>query len=161
MAQGSKKHPGVKSWPVADKQPRTGPRRDPSDHDRETIAWVFGIVDMQGPWGWRTTAVKVWWNKILPKLQDFESMTWSEIMQGSGGRKRGTNSHYVEVRLLTSQAKRRLAEIVQEDVSQLFSLRLSGTERIYGIREGRVLKLLWYDPHHGKNAQAVYPVKQR
>ena len=98
---------------------------------------------------------------ILPKLRDFESMTWAEIMRAAGGRARGSNSHFVEVRNLTGHAKQRLAEIGQDDVSELFSLRLSATVRIYGIRDRRALKLLWYDPHHGANARAGYPVCQR
>ncbi|MDE0048126.1 MAG: hypothetical protein OXU19_20060 [bacterium] len=82
-------------------------------------------------------------------------------MRAAGGRARGNNSHFVEVRKLAGPAKARLAEIGQDDVSELFSLRLSATVRIYGIRDRRALKLLWYDPHHGTNAIAVYPVRQR
>ncbi|MCY4462544.1 MAG: hypothetical protein OXC26_19435 [Albidovulum sp.] len=88
-------------------------------------------------------------------------MTWAEIMRASGGRASGTNSHFVAVEKLTDSAKLRLAKIMQEDVSELFSLRLSATVRIYGIRDRRALKLLWYDPHHGANAKAVYSVHQR
>ena len=101
------------------------------------------------------------WTEILPKLCHFESMTWAEIMRAAGGRASGNNSHFVEVRNLTRPAKARLAEIGQDDVSELFSLRLSANERIYGIRDRRALKLLWYDPHHGTNARAVCPVRQR
>ena len=88
-------------------------------------------------------------------------MTWAEIMQAAGGRARGTNSHFVQVERLTRQAKDRLAEIHQDDVSELFSLRLTATVRIYGIRDRRALKLLWYDPYHGTNTRAVYPVRSR
>lgn len=118
-------------------------------------------MDQGGAWGCRSIPVRVWWNEILPKLQHFESMTWTEIMQAAGGRARGSNSHFVQVGNLTRQAKARLAEIGQDDVSELFSLRLTGTTRIYGIRDRRALKLLWYDPHHGTNARAVYPVQHR
>lgn len=118
-------------------------------------------MDQGGNWGWRSVAARVWWNEILPKLQDLESMTWAEIMQAAGGRTRGNNNHFVQVEKLTGQAKARLAEIRQEDVSELFSLRLTATTRIYGIRDRRALKLLWYDPYHGMNAQAVYPVRNR
>ena len=123
--------------------------------------WGFSTVDQEGAWGWRTVAAPVWWSEILPKLQDFESMTWAEIMQAAGGRSRGSNSHFVRVEKLTRQAKDRLVALGQDDVSELFSLRLSATTRIYGIRDRRALKLLWYDAHHGTNARAVYPVRQR
>ncbi len=155
------KQPQARNLPASGKQPRTAPRGDPTLHDRETIVWALGIADLEGPWGWRTAAARVWWTEILPKLRDFESMTWAEIMRAAGGRTRGNNSHFVEVRSLTGQAKVRLVEIGQDDVSELFSLRLSSTVRIYGIRDRRALRLLWYDPHHGTNARAVYPVRQR
>ena len=161
MARRPGKRPEARALPPDRKQPRTALRGDPALHDRETIVWAFGIVDRDGPWGWRTTAARVWWNDILPKLQDFESMTWAEIQQAAGGRARGNNSHFVPVERLTRNAKERLAAIRQDDVSALFSLRLSATTRIYGIRDRRALKLLWYDPYHGTNAQAVYPVRGR
>ena len=161
MARRPTKKPQARTLPADVKQPRIAPYGDPTLHDRETIAWAFGIADLEGPWGWRTAAAKVWWTDILPKLRDFESMTWAEIMRTAGGRARGSNSHFVEVRNLTGHAKQRLAEIGQDDVSELFSLRLSAAVRIYGIRDRRAQKLLWYDPHHGANARAVYPVRQR
>ena len=50
--------------------------------------------------------------------------------------------------------------IGHEDVTELFSLRLDATKRVYGIRDRQVLKLLWFDPYHGDNSKAVYPVRQ-
>ena len=136
-------------------------RHDPSTQDNETIAWRFNIVDEEGPWGWRTEAGRRWWRSVLPKMQNFETMTWAQLFQAAGGRRRGNNHHSVEVEKCTKQAKERLVEIGHEDISTLFSLRLEGQVRIYGIRDGRALKLLWYDCHHGNNARAVYPVKGR
>ncbi len=82
-------------------------------------------------------------------------------MQAAGGRRKGNNSHPVKIRELTVQAKERLGRIRQDDVSELFSLRLEATARIYGIRDRRALKLLWYDRYHGTNTKAVYPVRLR
>ena len=161
MARRPEKLPRARILPASGKRPRTAPRGNPTLHDSETIVWAFGIADPEGLWGWRTAAARIWWTDILPKLRDFESMTWAEIIRAAGGRTRGNNSHFVDVRNLTGQAKARLVEIGQDDVSALFSLRLSSTERIYGIRDRRALKLLWFDPHHGTNARVVYPVRQR
>lgn len=116
--------------------------------DYETITWRFSIVDLDGPWGWKTKAGKDWWSKIFPKLKDFESMTWDEITQASGGKSHGNNSHPVPVARLSQEAKARLKKINQEDLSDLFSLRLDAKTRIFGIRDRRALKLLWYDPDH-------------
>ena len=84
----------------------------------------------------------------------------SDRSQGAS-HKPGPRPHPAQVARLTRRAKARLAEINQDDVSELFSLRLTATTRIYGIRDRQALKLLWYDPHHGTNAHAVYPVRNR
>lgn len=67
-------------------------------------------------------------------------MTWSGVM--------GNGSHPVPLDNLTTEAVRRLEEIGQADVDELFSLRLSGKERIWGIRDRHILKVLWWDPDH-------------
>ena len=85
-------------------------------------------------------------------------MTWASILQAAGGRKAGNNNHPVQVINLNPKARKRLKLINQEDLTELFSLRLTGTKRIYGVRDRQVLKLLWYDRYHGDNALAVYPV---
>ena len=155
------KHAKLRVPPKDEKKPRIAKGGFPSRQEYETVAWRFGIADLDGRWGWRTAAGRDWWEEILPKLQAFEKMTWQEIMRASGGRRRGSNSHSVKVEKLSREAKHRLAELNQDDVSELFSLRLDSTKRIYGIRDGRVLKLLWYDPYHGENARAVYPVRKK
>lgn len=75
-------------------------------------------------------------------------------MRATGGRKRGNNNHPVPVSELAGNARKRLVEIGQEELDVLFSLRLSGKGRIYGVRDQRALKLLWYDPYHD-----IYPVQ--
>ena len=102
-----------------------------------------------------------WWNSILPKLQGFESMTRAAIMGADGGKSQGTNSHPVKYENLSRNAQKRLKEIGHNDVSELFSLRLSETKRNYGIRDGRAFKLIWYDRDHGDATKAVCPSSKR
>lgn len=108
MARRPVKQPQARILPTSGKQPRTAARGDPTLHDRETIVWAFRTADLEGPWGWRSAAAKVWWTEILPKLRYFWSMTWAEIMLAAGGRAKGNNSHFVEIRNLTKHAKDRL-----------------------------------------------------
>ena len=161
MSGKSKKQPSAKHHPADTRDPRTAPGADPTRNEQETVVWAFGIADLDGPWGWRSEASRVWWRELLPKLRNFETMTWEEIMAAAGGRTKGNNHHFVNVKGLSSKARARLAEVGQEDVSELFSLRLTSTTRVYGIRDRRALKLLWYDRHHGSNQNAVHPVRVR
>ncbi len=161
MAKPRKRVKASNPPPQNRKEVRTGTPKILAQEEYDTIVWRFSIVDLDGDWGWRTVASHSWWNEILPKLQDFESMTWEEIMRASGAKKpgKGNNSHFVEAKELTKQAKKRLEYLEQDDVSHLFSLRLDSTKRIYGIRDRRALNLLWFDLHHGNNKKAVCPVK--
>lgn len=61
---------------------------------------------------------------------------------------RSNGCHEVKVEDLCSEARHRLEEIKQDDIEALYSFRLSGPQRVWGILEGHVVKLLWWDPKH-------------
>ena len=156
---GKKKAPKIGATPPG-REIRVG--ADPQSTDTETICWQTGLMDREHPdWGWQKIRSKVWWHELLPRLKHLESMTWGELKQVSGGRRRGTNHHFVQVRSFSKRAKDRLAELQLDDHEQLFSIRLTGSLRLYGVTDGRALKLVWHDPHHGDNSRAVYPVGKR
>ena len=81
MAKGQK-HPVIKSWPVAGKLPRTGVHIVPHSIMIVNNLSGLGIVDMQGALGLTNDSCQGLVEKILPKLQDFEFMTWAENMRG-------------------------------------------------------------------------------
>jgi len=80
-------------------------------------------------------------------LASFETMTWNEILRASGGRRSGNNSHEIERDKFKLSAQERL-NIRGVFSDTLFSLRLNGGTRIYGVREGRCLRVVFFDPHH-------------
>lgn len=92
--------------------------------------------------------------KIYPKLESYESNTWSEILSYSHRRKDGSvsNNHPVPVAKLSKEAKNRLEEL-KYNIDELFSLRLEGKVRIYGFRVQNYLEILWVDLNH-----EIYPV---
>jgi hypothetical protein len=79
--------------------------------------------------------------EVFDKLRSYESMPWRKIEGPTG-------SHFVDRGRLCREAQRRLAELRQDDVDQVFSLRITARQRVWGLRSGRVLKLLWWDPEH-------------
>lgn len=142
------------------KRPRAGvpleaarkPRHDPAaPHDRQprstpedplalTPLWAFQVVDLGGPWCWsRMTADGIF--EVFGKPRSYESMPWRAIEGPTG-------SHFVDRGRLSREAQARLVEVGQDDVDQVFSLRITGRRRVWGLRSGRVLKLLWWDPEH-------------
>ncbi len=101
-------------------------------------SWRFSTVDKNGPFSWPIGTDKEL--DIVGRLHNFDSMEWAEI--------EGPNNHFIEISKLSTEAKNRLKEIQQDDVDQVFSLRLKGKPRIICIRDRNIAKLLWFDPDH-------------
>lgn len=118
--------------------------------------WQIGRIDNDGEWGWQHIGKDRWENEILPKLTNFETMTWKEIEAASGGKKKGNNSHFIGVESLSKEAQKRLKILKMEDIDNLYSLRFAAKIRVYGKRVGSVMQLLWFDFNH-----EVCPSKKR
>jgi len=129
---------------------------DPESLDKQTIAWHFHALDREHKdWGWDKLKAHQW-KDILRHLISFEGMTWAALKQQAGGRRRGTNHHSLDVVGFNKTAQDRLKHLKLDDYESLFSLRINNTLRLYGIRDGRVLRLLWHDPFHGEK-KGCYP----
>ncbi len=112
----------------------------------ETPVWMAGAVDLDGRWGWKKIGYSLFFDCILPKIQDFEKMRWSEIL--------GKNSHEINVGQIIKPAQDRLRDLKMDDCDTLVSIRLTGKQRIWGIKIGKTFKILWWDPEH-----EIYPSK--
>jgi hypothetical protein len=116
------------------------PRALPANPRARNPVWAFRIVDLGGPWCWSAIEGALL-AEVLARLRDYESMTWEQIDGPTG-------SHGVEPWKLCKQAQLRLAAIRQDDASELFSLRITGRRRVWGIVDEHVLRILWWDPDH-------------
>ncbi|KJU85359.1 hypothetical protein MBAV_002442 [Candidatus Magnetobacterium bavaricum] len=109
--------------------------------------WRFGMVDFEGQWGWENLNRVDDFKLIQGKLKNFETMTWGEIEKKLI--KKGTpQNHSIQVEKICKDAQDRLKEIKMDDRDELYSLRFSGKERLWGVREGEILYILWWDPYH-------------
>ena len=115
---------------------------DPDSFNQMNPSWRISKIEMVDPFGWHNLSTQQI-NYIKDKISDFESMTWNQI--SIVGKKQ---NHSVAIDQLSKKAQKRLIEINIVDIDELFSLRLSGKERIWGILEKGVLNLLWWDPNH-------------
>ncbi len=140
MSKREKRKPkkNKKLKPLSKKKPRTDSTFEhPID---EKPAWRIGTLDLVGQWGWQEIEKEFFFNKILPKIKNFETMLWNDIL--------GRNNHAVLVSQISREAQVRLEDLKLDDNESLISLRLTGTQRIWGIRIGNILQLLWWDPNH-------------
>ncbi len=135
------KRPAQKKYPSDKHVPRGGNKAVQTDID--PISWHIRIIDMEGPWGWDKIGNSALLNHIHSKMSNFETMAWPEIL------KKG--NHQILVSQVSAKAQKRLKAIKQNDVDELISLRLNSLERIWGIRDRNILKILWWDPKHEVN----------
>jgi hypothetical protein len=139
-----RKKPGKALSPDEGKKPRADSSLKSSAN--ENPVWHIGLLDTSGPWGWNKVEKAFFFSEIFPKIKNFETMVWSEILN--------RNNHEVLVSQISKKAQKRLEEIKLDDVDQLVSLRLMGEQRLWGIKVSNILKILWWDPNH-----EVYPSK--
>lgn len=135
-----RKVPRYLTAPSGEKIPRGGEKADSTNN--EVISWHFGLIDNDGPWPCRVIDGESLWTRIHTRMSDFETMEWGEILRDKH------SHHFVKTSRLIPLAQRRLEELQQDDISHLFSLRISGEERVWGIRDRHILKVLWWDPNH-------------
>ena len=133
------KIPHYEKLPAPEKTPKTS--KSFLDYKEQKISWVLGSLDKDGEWSILKITKECFISRILEKIHAFESMYWKEIVNNE-------NNHEVSIEKLINVAQKRLQELKIEDIESLFSLRLSGKERIYGIRVGSIFKVLWWDPNH-------------
>ena len=105
---------------------------------RERPSWSFMIMDVDGPWCFYRKAEQL--RAVIDGLRPYETMTWAEI--------EGRRDHFIDRSTIIGDAQKRLETIRHDDVDELFSLHLGGKPRVWGIRDGSVLRLLWWDPEH-------------
>jgi len=96
-------------------------------------------MDMEGEWGWSKFNI-IHLKEFLTKIFESQKLNWQTLYQ--------KKSHLVDIVKLVPNAQKRLQKIGKDDIDQLYSLRISGKKRIWGIKEGNLFWLLWWDPEH-------------
>lgn len=124
---------------LPEKRPKRPKQVEPNVHSMN-FQWRVDAIDLEGDWGWRRATIEELFKKIIPKLHQFETITWGEL--------EGGNHHFVGWDQLCRAAQKRLEELGREDISELFSLRMDSSARIWGQRDVSRLNLLWWDPDH-------------
>jgi hypothetical protein len=132
---------------------------NPDSYLQETPVWRFCDFDWDGPWGLETCSYRIrqMQTHIQQHLSSFETMTWAEILKASGGKGagKGNNSHEIPRDKFKKEAIERLKKSgIKADT--IFSLRLDAGTRIYGVREGRCLRITFFDPHHKDHDKCAY-----
>lgn len=113
----------------------------------QRVRWKFYQADYEGPWCPKKATPEEA-RLIVIKLAEFDSRTWKEI--------EGKQSHEIDVAQLGDDAQERLRKVGHlkaRAIETVYSFRLGGAERLWGVRDDDTFCVLWWDPQH-----LVYPV---
>ena len=85
--------------------------------------------------------------KIMKCMKELERRGWKELINDDK-----KNHHFIPVERMCSKARSRWKEIYWEkrrfDATSLFSLKIDKKKRLFGVRDGGVFIVIWYDPYH-------------
>lgn len=84
---------------------------------------------------------------VAHRLKSYSTRTWGQIEQNT------KRDHPISINKIISKAQTRLRTLNLDDYEQLWSFHLEARWRVWGIREGRFFRVLWWDPEH-----LIYPV---
>lgn len=101
------------------------------------IEWSFAIFDKGGIWEKRPQKYDS--RDIAAHLKSYEQLTWADI------RKR---DHPVAISNLIPKAQKRLEQVGQGDIDELWRVRFTGMQRVWGIPHLDEFRVLWWDPEH-------------
>ncbi len=139
---------------IPENRKKPGTVVNPHAYLSKNPVWAFCRCDFAHE-KWSLKNCSSIYDDVIVKLEEYEGMTWGEIQSASGGKKTGTNNHFENISDMIKEAQNR-AEEIHLDVDQLFSLRLTGERRLYGILEDGIFSVIWLDNEH-----EIFPSKKQ
>lgn len=90
---------------------------------------------------WATRGVRPATGDGFPGVR---ASTWRQVPSG----KTAGAGKEIPIGNLCREAQERLQELGLDDREVIVELRLTGTQRLWALREGSMLYVLWWDLHH-------------
>lgn len=126
----------------ASKNKSTKINENANSYMAKTPVWRFNRVDFEHPkWNLENCDVSV--EQLYRKLKDFEGQTWQQIDKHSNGK-----NHFIEFSRMCKEAQERAIKLHLDQFDSLYSLRLSGTLRLFGLLDDGEYSIIWYDCDH-------------
>jgi len=120
----------------------------PTNLEGQHLAWRFSGADLQDPFGCHALDFAAY-QSLWERMRAFEKMNTDEL-------NRTGSYHDISVRLLSKLAKERLASMRLDDVEVVHSFRITGGCRLWCMKFGNIMSVLWWDPNH-----QVYLVRKK
>jgi len=134
------------------KRKKTSFNVDPYKYKEQSPSWKFDRCDKIHP-RWSLYHKGKFDTDLLKKLGVFEGLSWRDIERQTHDNNK-SSSHFVKVNNLNKEAQSCLEDFRIFD-DELFSLRITNKERIYGLLNNGIFNIIWYDKHH-----EIYPTSK-
>jgi len=103
--------------------------------------WSFQLLDHDGPFGWHRLHISDV-PALCTRLAELEKHSWTSISSGTG-------SHFIDSAQIVADARKRLIELkLDSHMDEIYSIRICGKQRVYGINNNNIFYFLWWDPEH-------------
>jgi hypothetical protein len=113
----------------------------PEPFDRELL-FRFDRVDFDSQWDFSAINTE----DLRDLLERLKSLSNNKVKEIFG--ENGAGKHYAELGSgFNPLAKKRLV-LKYDGLDHIHRIRISGTKRFYGILEGNVFSIVWWDPNH-------------
>lgn len=138
MSKKKTKQPKTRIEPTPRKQPKVALR---PETDTNRVLWSFELFDYYEEWS-DGCKRKDEFCLIARHMKDYERRTWQEIISSS------KRDHPIPFDNLSVEAQKRLEILQLDDIDQLWRFRFDGEQRIWGIKQGHLFRVIWWDPEH-------------
>lgn len=130
---------------IGDRSPKI--INNPDSFYGQTPVWSFSRCDFEHEkWGICRSLDYV--EGILSRLKSYEGQTWRQILTDTAGRRSNTKNHAIEIHKMCREAQTRLSDINLDEFDALYSLTITGKQRLWGIIIEGVFCVLWFDKEH-------------
>jgi hypothetical protein len=113
---------------------------NPQSYYAARPSWGFRFATFQGRWSVENVLCDA---QSRMRLCELERRTWAEIKQEK------KQFHSIPLADIKKEARAQMEELrLDERTDTVFSIRITGKKRLFGIIEDGVFLVLWYDPDH-------------
>ena len=125
--------------------PAYTPRKaqDPNIFNTNEFCWRVSdkFIDYDDEkWGWGNVQMRDFFHRLLPRLQEYETMRWDELF-------RRQSCHAWIISDLPKDAQRKLRKKYPE-LDTFHQVDMEQPCRLLGFRDRQDFYLIWHDPNH-------------
>lgn len=155
MAKWNNKNPKANVEPPLRREPQIGVKFDEVrqpveaekvDYFHLKASWRVKRIQLVDPYGFHEITQEGI-GALRARLANFETMTWREIFLTAK-----KQNHSIPVSRLRCERARRWMKENMPDQPELWTLRVSGAQRIWGIFSEGAYQVIFWDPEH-----LIYP----